>query len=46
MTRVEPTGRGYVVKCSVKPEKHQAGPYKSRDKAVRLWNEEQTDRES
>lgn len=42
---VEPTGRGYIVKCSVKPGEHQCGPYTSRDKAIRLWNEEQTDRE-
>ncbi len=36
---VEPTALGYAVKCSVCPDKHQAGPYRSRDKAVRTWNE-------
>lgn len=43
---VEPTAEGYIVKCRNKPWAHRIGPYKSRDKAIRLWNEEQTDRET
>lgn len=42
---VEATGYGWIVKCENKPWAHQVGPYKSRDKAIRLWNEEQTDHE-
>lgn len=42
---VEPVGGGWIVKCENKPWAHLVGPYKSRDKAIRLWNEEQTDHE-
>ncbi len=38
---VEPTALGYAVKCSVCPGEHYAGPYKSRDKAVKEWNRKQ-----
>ena len=36
---VEITGEGYKVQCTVKPKEHQVGPFKSREKAIRLWNE-------
>ena len=41
---VEPTANGYKVACSVMPDKHQVGPYRSREKAVREWNAMQKDK--
>ena len=38
---VVPTALGYKVECSVLGSRHNAGPYKSRDKAVKAWNERQ-----
>lgn len=38
---VEPQALGWKVECIVCPAEHQAGPYKSREKAVRVWNERQ-----
>lgn len=38
---VTPTALGYKVICSAKPAEHSSGVYKSRDKAVRDWNERQ-----
>ena len=38
---VEPTALGYTAKCIVHPDKHFAGPYRSRDKAVKEWNRQQ-----
>lgn len=35
------SGLEYKVQCTVKPMEHQAGPFKSRDKAIRAWNDMQ-----
>lgn len=38
---MEPQALGWKVQCSVCPAEHQAGPFKGRDQAVRVWNERQ-----
>lgn len=38
---MEPDARGWLVKCTVLPDRHFAGPCRSRDKAVKAWNEKQ-----
>lgn len=40
-TRGGTSGLEYIVQCSAKPMEHQSGPHKSRDKAIRIWNEMQ-----
>lgn len=34
---VVPTATAWKVECSVKPAEHSTGLYKSREKAVRMW---------
>ncbi len=38
---VIPTALGWTVECSLYGGLHNVGPYKSRDKAVKTWNERQ-----
>ncbi len=38
---VEPTASGYKIECVQCPDKHQVGPFKSRNRAIEVWNARQ-----